>query len=163
MSFLKLIPLTSTLLTCGAPEHPEETHADTDTVRTRPVTRKCLSFPVCVWTQAHHNVPLIPETPHTVYVLQSRKVIKLHALTVTYVTVSHKWQMWKPIKLSVVNRVCRQKTRIDFLLCWSAFVFQKPCCCLWACCYDNHHLIPVVCRKAERYGWKLANCFMHVL
>lgn len=70
---------------------------------------------------------------------------------------------------SWASRVCRQKKKKDvderdfFLLCWSVFVFQKPCCGLWACCYDNHHLIPVVCRKAERYGGKLANCFIHVL
>lgn len=31
-----------------------------------------------------------------------------------------------------------------------------PCCGLPACFYDNHHLIPAVCRKAAKYGRKLA-------
>lgn len=54
----------------------------------------------------------------------------------------------------------------EFLLRWSVFVFQMPCCGLWACFYDNHHLIPAVCRKAAKIWWEIskpARCMFYNL
>lgn len=60
---------------------------------------------------------------------------------------------------------CRQRRSLaEFLLRWSVFVFQMPCCGLWACFYDNQHLIPAVCRKAAKIWWEISKllyaCFI---
>lgn len=73
------------------------------------------------------------------------------------------WMTEAKIMFAVVGRIWFG----DRDCVWEIFCYADlylPRCGLWACFYDNHHLIAAVCRKAAKYGWKLAaNCFMHVL